>query len=295
MENVHFHEVGSLDAVADVLCTCLLMERLAPERVIASPINAGSGSVSCAHGILPVPAPATERLLRGLPWYEGEVKSELCTPTGAALLRHFVSGFGPMPTMRVERCGYGLGKKEFERLNALRAFWGEADCNLGRCDCAGDAEVDVGDVPGDTLGDGVNWENLVELSCNLDDMTGEELGFALEELMSTGALDAWTTPIGMKKGRPGVLLSCLAHEEDRDILLRCFFRHTTTLGVRVRHYDRVSLSRESRTAESPLGTVRTKRAEGCGVAREKAEYEDLAAIARGHGMTLREVRETMGL
>ena len=147
MEHIHFHEVGTVDAVADVVGVCLLMEKLAPEDVICSPINVGGGTVKCAHGILPVPAPATEILLRGLPWYEGEIKSELCTPTGAALVLWFVNEFDSVPMMTVERTGYGMGTKEFERLNAVRVLLGE------RSD---------------------EREFLTELSCNLDDMTGEE-------------------------------------------------------------------------------------------------------------------------
>lgn len=265
-ENVHFHEVGSIDAVADVLGVCLLMEKLAPERILASPVCTGGGTVKCAHGILPVPAPATERLLRGIPWYPGEIQSELCTPTGAALLRHFVSDFVPMPPMRVESCGYGMGKKEFPRLNALRALWGESE--------------------GGT-------EELLELSCNLDDMTGEEIGFALSALLEAGALDAWTIPIGMKKSRPGVLLSCLCREGKREELLRCLFRHTTTLGVRERRCTRTALARTTETAHTPYGDVRVKVSQGWGGTKRKAEYDDLASLAKENGVSLREIRDSI--
>ena len=266
IENVHFHEVGSIDALADVLSVCSLMEALAPEKVFASPVNVGGGTVKCAHGVLPVPAPATERLLRGLPYYEGEIKSELCTPTGAALLCHFVDEFGPMPTMEVSLCGYGAGKKDFGALNAVRVLLGE------------------------TKG---KREQLVELSCNLDDCTAEELGFALEELFSAGALDAWTTPIGMKKSRPGVLLSCLCHAEDRDKLLRCLFQNTTTLGVRETLCGRYMLERSFFTAPSAYGDVQMKRSAGYGVVREKPEYEDLARLAREQGLSLREIKDSI--
>ena len=266
MENVHFHEVGSIDAVADVLGVCLLIDALKPERILASPVCTGGGTVKCAHGVLPVPAPTTERLLRGIPWYGGEIKSELCTPTGAALLRHFVKDFVPMPAMRVEKCGYGMGKKEFPRLNALRAFRGESE---------GEAE------------------GLVELCCNLDDMTGEEIGFALSALLEAGALDAWASPIGMKKSRPGVLLSCLCREEKREELLRCLFRHTTTLGVRERRCARYSLERETQTAHTPYGDVRIKVSRGRGTVRRKAEYDDLAALAQENGVSLREIRDSI--
>ena len=266
MENIHFHEVGSIDAVADVLGVCLLMEKLAPEQVLASPVNVGGGTVKCAHGVLPVPAPATEILMRDIPYYEGEIKSELCTPTGAALLGHFVGRFGPMPPLRVSACGYGTGKKDFGRLNAVRVLLGESESEK---------------------------EGLLELSCNVDDMTGEELGFALEELMRAGALDAWTSAIGMKKGRPGVLLHALCRPEKRDNLLRCLFLHTTTLGVRENVCGRYAMERDFSTAQSAYGEVRVKRSRGFGVTREKPEYEDLARLAREHGVSLRDVKDSI--
>ena len=266
MENIHFHEVGSIDAVADVLGVCLLMEKLAPEAVLASPVNVGGGTVKCAHGVLPVPAPATERLLRGIPWYEGEIKTELCTPTGAALLRHFAQRFADQPGMRVEKTGYGTGKKDFGRLNAVRALLGETENEA---------------------------ESLVELACNVDDMTGEELGFAMEQLFAAGALDVWTAPIGMKKSRPAVLLTCLCTEEKREALLRVLFRNTATLGVRETRCLRHTLERSISTAAGPYGEVRVKTARGYGVERSKAEFEDLARLAREHGLSLRQVRESI--
>ena len=266
MEHIHFHEVGTVDAVADVVGVCLLMEKLAPEDVIASPINVGGGTVKCAHGILPVPAPATEILLRGIPWYEGEIKSELCTPTGAALLRNFAVHYESVPVLCVRKCGYGMGTKEFERLNAVRVLLGEGP-----------------DAP----------EDVTELNCNLDDMSGEEIGFAMERLFEAGALDVWTTAIGMKKSRPGVMLSVLCRAAERDALLKCLFHHTTTLGVREHLCPRHTLGRSFRKAETPWGEVTVKRAEGWNVFREKPEYEDLAKIARENGLSLREVKEKL--
>ena len=264
IEHIHFHEVGTIDAVADVVGVCLLMEILNPEHVICSPINAGGGTVKCAHGILPVPAPATEILLRDIPWYEGEIKSELCTPTGAALIHWFVNEFDSMPMMAVKKTGYGMGTKEFERLNAVRILLGERNDKR---------------------------EFLTELSCNLDDMTGEEISFAMERLLEAGALDVWTTAIGMKKNRPGVMLSVLCREDHENELARCLFRHTTTLGVRSNGFFRRTLERSFRKAETPWGEVTVKQAEGWNVKREKPEYEDLARIAREQGLSLREVKE----
>ena len=263
IENIHFHEVGSLDALADVLSVCELMYELAPEKILASHVNVGRGHVECAHGVLPVPAPATELILRGVPIYSGRVRSELCTPTGAALLKHFVSEYGPMPVLKVTNVGYGTGKKDFEVANVVRVLLG--DVETGR-------------------------EEIIELACNLDDMTPEELAFAMEELFSLGALDVYFTNIGMKKNRPAVLLTCMCREETREAILETLFRHTTTLGVRASRCDRYTLSRTARTVDTAHGPVRVKSAEGFGVKREKAEFDDLARIARETGRSLREVR-----
>lgn len=263
MENVHFHEVGSLDALADVLSVCALMHELAPERILASEVNVGSGTVRCAHGVLPVPAPATELILRGVPIYSRQIKSELCTPTGAALLKFFVLKFGAMPTMQVENVGCGTGKKDFKCANVVRAFIGE------------------------TANDG---EEIIELACNLDDMTPEELAFAMEELFSLGALDVYFTSIGMKKSRPGVKLTCMCREKQREQMLECIFKHTTTLGVREYACKRYELGRSEKAVRTQDGEVCVKTSSGYGVVREKAEYEDLAAIARKSGKTIAQIR-----
>ena len=263
MENVHFHEVGSLDALADVLSVCALMHELAPERILASEVNVGSGTVRCAHGVLPVPAPATELILRGVPIYSRQIKSELCTPTGAALLKYFVSEFVAMPTMKIENAGCGTGKKDFECANVVRAFIGE------------------------TADDG---EEIIELACNLDDMTPEELAFAMEELFSLGALDVYFINIGMKKSRPGVKLTCMCREKQREQMLECIFKHTTTLGVREYACKRYELGRSEKAVRTLDGEVRVKISSGYGVVREKAEYEDLAALARKSGKTIAQIR-----
>ena len=266
VEQIHFHEVGSLDALADVTGVCLLMELLAPEQVLASPVHVGSGQVRCAHGILPVPAPATALLLEGIPIYGGSIRGELCTPTGSALLRRFVTRFGPLPPMRVEKTGYGMGTKDFEAANCVRAMLGQTEESAG---------------------------HILELACNLDDMTPEAVGFAMEQLFAAGALDVYTTPIGMKKNRPGVLLTCMCREDDREAMLRTIFRHTSTLGVRVSVCDRYTLSRRQYTVQTPDGEIRLKESSGWGVLRRKAEFEDLARIARQTGKSIAEVLDTI--
>ena len=263
VEQIHFHEVGTMDAVADVVGACLLVHMLAPDEILASPVHVGCGQVRCAHGILPVPAPATAYLLQGVPAYGGSVQGELCTPTGAALLRHFVKRFGPMPVMAAQAIGYGMGKKEFAQANCVRAFWGEtAD----------------------------RQDEVAQLSCNLDDMTGEDIAFAAEQLLAAGALDVWTQAIGMKKGRPGVMLCCLCRPEDAARLGEAMLRHTTTLGVRKTLCTRQVLERENRVLKAGEDTVRVKTAAVAGAHKVKLEYEDLAAIARRSGEPLAQVR-----
>ena len=264
VENIHFHEMGTLDALADILSFCMLINELAPDQILASPVHAGSGTVKCAHGILPVPAPATEILLRGIPWYTGNIPFELCTPTGAALLKHFVSSFGSMPVMTVEKTGIGTGSRDLETANILRAF----------------------------LGNTIEQsESIIELKCNLDDMTGEELGFAMERLFEAGALDVYFTNISMKKCRPAVCLTCMCREEKREELLENIFKHTTTLGVREYVCSRHSLRRSSEVTETPSGKIRIKTSSGYGSVHTKAEFEDLAEIARSRNISLFEARE----
>lgn len=263
VEQIHFHEVGTMDAVADITAVCLLIRELAPDRILASTVHVGSGEVRCAHGILPVPAPATTLLLKGVPICGGEIRGELCTPTGAALLKHFVSAFGDMPLLTPVAVGYGMGKKDFPRANCVRAILGESADKT---------------------------DDVLELRCNLDDMTAEDLGFAVEKLLEGGALDAFTVGVGMKKSRPGTLLCVLCRPEDRETMLRLLFLHTTTLGVRELSMRRTVLTRRTEVLDTPCGPVRKKISTGFGVRREKLEYEDLARIARAEELSLEAVR-----
>lgn len=264
VEEIHFHEVGTADAIADIAGVCLLMHMIVPQKVIASPIHVGSGNVHCAHGILPVPAPATAFILQGLPIYSGVIKGELCTPTGAALLKHFVTEFKEMPVMRTAAIGYGMGKKDFERANCVRVLLGETE---------------------------ETGSEVTELSCNLDDMTPEALGFVQEILFAAGALEVYTIPIGMKKSRPGILLTCMCRCNDKEKMVSLLFKHTTTLGIRESISKRYTLTRTIKEHETPYGVIREKVSEGYGVCRGKLEYEDIAKIARENGMSLEEVKE----
>lgn len=252
ISEIHFHEVGTMDAVADVVGFCTLMEKAAPDKVVVSPVHVGFGEVRCAHGILPVPAPATATILEGVPVYGGEVRGELCTPTGAALLKHFAASFGNMPVMKVEKTGYGMGKKDFERANCVRIMIGESLEEKG--------------------------DRIAELCCNVDDMTGEEIGYATELLMKEGALDCFTTPVGMKKNRPGILITCVCRPSDMERFAKLIFENTTTIGIRYSLKDRFVLDRREETVTTKYGDVKIKISEGYGVKKVKPGYDDVAGI-----------------
>ena len=200
------------------------------------------------------------------PIYGGRIEGELCTPTGAALLKHFATGFGSMPVMKTEAIGYGMGKKDFPAANCLRAFLGETEDRQ---------------------------ETVPELSCNVDDMTAEQIGFALERFFDAGALEAYTLPIGMKKSRPGTLIRVICREEDKEALVRAMFRYTSTIGIRETSTRRYVLDRQLKTVETEFGPVQLKASRGYGISRSKYEYEDLARIAREKGMSLEEVRKML--
>ena len=267
IQEIHFHEVGSLDALADVTAVCYLMEQLGNPTVYASPVHVGSGHVSCAHGILPVPAPATAEILKGIPIYGGQILGELCTPTGAALLKQFVAEFGNMPVMTPQAVGYGMGKKDFAMANCVRA------------------------VLGSDSRDGT--DSIVELRCNLDDMTAEDIGFAMEQLLRAGAPEVFSTPIGMKKNRPGTMLTVLCRADQREEMVRLLLRHTSTLGIRESVCRRFTLTRREETVDTPYGKVRCKISEGYGVCRRKPEYDDLSAIAEAQQLPLSEIRRSL--
>ena len=244
----------------------MALSLLRPDRIVVSPIHVGSGTVRCAHGVMPVPAPATANLLAGVPVYGGAVQGELCTPTGAALLAHFADSFGPMPAMTVQAVGVGIGTKTFEQANCVRAFLGET------------AESGNGEI--------------VELVCNLDDMTPEALAFACQRLLDAGALDVYTTPGTMKKGRPGQVLTVLCAAAREGEMAQHVLAETTTNGLRARRCGKYFLTPGSQTVQTPWGQVRVKTAEGFGVTHKKPEFEDVAALARAQGVSYETVWQT---
>ena len=265
VSEIHFHEVGTMDAVADVVGVCLAIHMLAPESIQVSPIHLGSGQVRCAHGIVPVPAPATAHLLEGVPCYTGGIQGELCTPTGAALLAHFGQKFGPMPPMLLSGTGYGVGTKEFPAANCVRAFLGE-------------------------MGDARQSE-IIELCCHIDDMSAEALAFSGERLLEQGALDISYTPMTMKKGRPGVAFTVLCNAEDEERLAAAVLRETRTNGVRSRRCRKYILLPSVQTVDTVYGPIRVKCADSADIHRKKPEYEDVAAAARKAGLPFQQVWE----
>lgn len=267
VDQIHFHEVGNKDAIMDVTAVCYLMDLLGEDKVMASPVHVGSGSVHCAHGIMPVPAPATEFLLRGIPYYQGDIKSELCTPTGAALLKYFAGDYGPQPMMKIEKTGVGCGKKDFETANCVRIFKGEIET--------------VTSIGGD---------KIIELDANIDDMTAEEIGFAMDCLFDAGAREVFAQSVYMKKNRPGTLITVICSEDKKDEIVKSFFKHTTTIGIRQKICDRYILNRQMSVVKTPFGDIRKKTSTGYETSKEKLEFDDLAKIALEKNMSLREVR-----
>lgn len=264
---VHFHELGMLDAIADVVVCCFLIEGLNADKIVVSPINVGSGTVKCAHGLVPVPAPATAQILIGIPYYKSNIDGELCTPTGAAILKAFADDFSDMPEMTVKSIGYGAGSKEFEQANCIRAFFGEIENDSS--------------------------DEVIELVCNVDDMTAEELSFACEKLFSSDALDVYTQPAYMKKGRLGTAITVLCKEENKKNIIKCIFKYTSTIGIREHICRRYVLDRKEELIKSPLGEIRVKCSSGFDVEKIKYEFDDLKRIADEKNMSVFEVKKLL--
>ncbi|MBQ9565761.1 MAG: nickel pincer cofactor biosynthesis protein LarC [Synergistaceae bacterium] len=275
-DQVHFHEVGAVDSIIDIVGSFILMDALGWPRVLCSPINVGSGTVTCAHGVLPVPAPATEALLHGLPVFSRGEPMERTTPTGAVLVKTLSGGFGSLPPGRIVSSGFGLGNRDsVDMPNVLRAILMES---------------------GSEEADGLIREKLALLECNIDDMNPQDFEPVTERLFSGGALDVWTEPIYMKKGRPAVRFCCLARPEDARGLSLTMLRETTSQGVRSLEVDRARLSWRVDTIQTSLGELNVKTALlGDTPLRRTPEYEDLKRMAGQHGLPMQEVRRRIAL
>jgi len=267
VDKVHFHEVGAVDAIVDVVGACLALKSLDVRRVVCSPLPLGSGTVECEHGIMPVPAPATSRLLIGVPIATTDEPGELTTPTGAALLSTLASGYGPIPPMTLSAVGCGAGARDGRRrANILRVLLG--------CE---------------TAGNGADVDGIVQLETNVDSATPEVLGHCMERLMAAGALDVFATPIQMKKWRPGVLLTVLASPSKAAEMEQILFAETGTIGIRWQVMSRTKLPRRHETVRTPYGEVRMKIAEAGGRTLASPEYEDCKSAAAANRVPLRDV------
>lgn len=270
IERVHFHEVGALDSIADIVGAVVLLDSFQATRFTSSSVPTGTGTVKGAHGVMPVPAPGTAALLKGVPLAKSTVKGELTTPTGAAILTTYSHEWTDAPEMTIERVGTGAGTKDFiEQPNILRLFVGETAQAKG-------------------TGSGVT-DHVWVLETNLDDCSGEVIGYTIERLFAAGARDVFTVPIQMKKQRPGVLLSVLAEDATRETLEAILLMETGSFGVRCCRMERSTLHRETQEIQTPWGMVRIKRGWREGLELCTPEYEDCARVAREHGLPLREV------
>jgi uncharacterized protein (TIGR00299 family) protein len=270
IDKVHFHEVGAVDAMVDIVCASVGVEALQVDQWICSPLNVGGGTVKCAHGTLPVPAPATMELLKGAPVYSSGLNLELVTPTGAAIVNTLVTRFASFPALKIEKMGYGAGTRDFpEQPNVLRLTVGEAD-----------AQSDS-----KTLQD-----TVVVLEANLDDLSPQVVGYTLEKLFEEGALDAFSVPVQMKKNRPGTLLTVLSTPQHASRLTQLIFQETSTLGVRRREERRQTLARRFESVETQWGEVRMKISSMNGtISNYTPEYEDCRRIAVQYHVPLKKV------
>lgn len=269
VEEVHFHEIGAVDSIIDITGTALAIEYLGIDEVVCSPIPTGSGQIMCNHGLLPIPAPATAELLKGIPLSSVDVKGELTTPTGAALAVTLAKSFGPIPEMTVNSIGYGFGSKDYGIPNFLRVFIGSR-----------------GEARNSSLRDSV-----LILEVNIDDMNPQFCGHILDRLYLAGAIEAFITPILMKKNRPAYLITVLARESDKDSLLKILFSETTTLGIRYRVEDRIILKRIIKEVSTPYGVVKVKIALGDSgeTLNFGPEYEDCRRLAAEKGVPVKEI------
>jgi uncharacterized protein (TIGR00299 family) protein len=278
IENIHFHEVGAVDALVDIVCAAVGFEALGVDELVCSPLNVGGGTVECAHGTFPVPAPATVELLKGAPVYSSGVQAELVTPTGAAIAATVAKSFGPFPGLKVEKTGYGAGSRDFTgHANVLRI-------------CVGQATANAGEGARATQEHTTDSETISILEANLDDLNPQIFGYVMDRLLEAGALDVFAIPVHMKKNRPGMVLTVLARPEDSDRLGKIIFAETTTLGIRRREEQRQVLARKWDTVKTRFGEVRIKMANMNGsVSNYAPEYEDCRRIAAEKKIPLKTV------
>ena len=279
LSEVHFHEVGAVDSIVDIVGTAICIDMLKVDRILCSPVHEGQGFINCRHGRLPVPVPAVIKMLggSGISIVQEDIEAEMVTPTGFGILKTVSESCGKMPEMLVESVGYGFGKTETGRLNALRVVLGTSAGQAGSPDCGQEADK--------------ARDRVTLMETNIDNTTGEILGHTMDKLMKAGALDAYFTPIQMKKNRPAVMLSVLCKTDDTEKLSDIIFMETPTIGIRMQELERITLKREIRTVNTELGEVRVKLVSVAGLERVQPEYEDCARLAEKNNLLLNEVYE----
>ena len=292
IEKVHFHEVGAMDAIIDVVGVCVGFEILGIEKFACSKIHVGSGFVKMAHGKFPVPPPAVVELLKNIPIYSTEIEGELITPTGAAIIATVCEEFGQIPEMKIEQTGYGAGTREYENFpNVLRLFLGEIEPSRHKDEREENyPQINTDEIRLKTKDQRPKTEDLILLETNIDDLSPQILGFVMERAFELGALDCWFTPIQMKKNRPATMISIFCEEEKRETLSELLYTETTTLGIRVRKIERNCLPREIVKVKTEFGEVAVKIARyGEKIVNAKPEYEQIREIALQSKKTLREI------
>lgn len=281
--DVHFHEVGAMDSILDIIGVCLALDHLGIERIIVSPVPVGYGKIRIAHGVYPIPAPATAEILRGVPLSAFTAQGELTTPTGAGIAKALASGYGAMPAGTIERIGYGAGTKDFEHPNVLRAVLMDTGVST-------QTQPQPLPAPESAAVSTAAYETILVLETQVDDTPGETLGYAMERLFAAGALDVYYTPVYMKKNRPGVLLTVLCRPADAAGCEAVLLQETSTFGVRRSEMKRRALERQWVEVDTPYGRVRVKQAfDGERLVRQSPEYEDAARAARDAGVPLETV------
>lgn len=263
-DEIHLHELSATDALVDIIGSCIAIREMEISKIYSSPLNLGSGFVSCKHGILPVPAPATLKLVKNIPVYSSDIKEELTTPTGAAIITTLADKFCPLPPIRIKKIGYGAGSKNLSIPNFLRIYLGEEE------NC--------------------NKDNILQIETNIDDLSPQIYDYLFERLFEAGALDVYLTPIIMKKTRPAVILSTLIYEQDLPKIKDIIFSETTTLGVRIHKVNRIILKREMKEVNTKFGKIKVKIVkENNKILKTIPEYDDCKKIAQKHKIPLREV------
>ncbi|MDD2190300.1 MAG: nickel pincer cofactor biosynthesis protein LarC [Eubacteriales bacterium] len=279
IDEIHFHEVGAIDSIVDIAGTAICLDMLKADRIICSPVHEGHGFINCRHGKLPVPVPAVIKMLENseIPIVTEDIEAELVTPTGFGILKTVAESCGRVPKMMVESVGYGFGKTDTGSLNALRVILGSSE----------EQEIDTSIV----TDNGNIRETVTLLETNIDNTTGEMMGYAMERLMKAGALDSWFTPVQMKKNRPACMLSVLCKRNDAEKLSDIIFMETSTIGIRIRETERIALKREISIVKTELGEARVKEVSVRGHLRIQPEYEDCARLAEENNLSINEVYE----